>query len=59
MARFSSEILLPFPNLNDLNGREVKKQAISLGFFRILRGEYLLKQKIVVVKPTEWKFSYS
>ena len=59
MTRFSSEILLPFPNLNDLNGREVKKQAISLDFFRILCGEYLLKQKIVVVKPTEWKFSYS
>ena len=56
MARFSSEILLPFPNSNDLNGREIKKQALSLGFFRILHGEYLLKQKIVVVKPPEWKF---
>ena len=56
MARFSSEILLPFPNWNDLNGREIKKQALSLGFFRILPGEYLLKQKIVVIKPPEWKF---
>ena len=36
--------------------KKVKKQAISLGFFRILLGEYLLKQKVVVVKPPEWKF---
>ena len=56
MARFSSEILLPFPNSNDLNGCEIKKQALSLGFFCILHGEYLLKQKIVVIKPPEWKF---
>ena len=25
-------------------------------FFHILLGEYLLKQKVVVVKPSEWKF---
>ena len=32
-----------------------KKQAISLGFFHNLLGEYLLKQKRVVVKSPEWK----
>ena len=37
--------------------KRVKKQAISLGFFfHILIGDYLLKQKAVVVKPPEWKF---
>ena len=36
--------------------KKVKKQAISLGFFCILLGEYLLKQKVVVAKPPEWKF---
>ena len=36
--------------------KKVKKQTISLGFFHILLGEYLLKQKVVVVKPPEWKF---
>ena len=34
----------------------IKKQAISLGFFYILLGEYLLKQIVVVLKPPEWKF---
>ena len=33
----------------------IKKQAISLGFFHILLREYILKQKVVVVKPPEWK----
>ena len=36
--------------------KKVKKQAISLSFFCILLGEYLLKQKVVVAKPPEWKF---
>ena len=36
--------------------KKVKKQAISLGFFHILLGECLLKQKVVVPKPPEWKF---
>ena len=36
--------------------KKVKKQAISLGFFRILLGYYLLKQEAVVAKPPEWKF---
>ena len=27
-----------------------------IGFFHILLGEYLLKQKVVVAKPPEWKF---
>ena len=37
--------------------KKVKKQAISLGFFHILLGDYLLKQEAVVVKPSEWKFT--
>ena len=36
--------------------KKVKKQAISLGFFHILLGDYLLKQEAVVVKQPEWKF---
>ena len=33
--------------------KKVKKQAISLGFFHILVGDYLLKQEAGVVKPPE------
>ena len=36
--------------------KKVKKKAISLGFFHILLGDYLLKQEEVVAKPPEWKF---
>ena len=36
--------------------KKVKKQALSLGSFHILVGDYLLKQEAVVVKPPEWKF---
>ena len=36
--------------------KKVKKQALSLGFYHILRGEYLLKQIVVVTKPPGWKF---
>ena len=36
--------------------KKVKKQALALGFFHILHAEYLLKQKVVVIKPPEWKF---
>ena len=36
--------------------KKVKKQAISLGFFHTLLGDYLLKQEAMVVKPPEWKF---
>ena len=36
--------------------KKVKKQAISLAFFHILLGNYLLKLEAVVVKPPEWKF---
>ena len=36
--------------------KKVKKQALSISFFHILHGEYLLKQKAVVVKILEWKF---
>ena len=35
--------------------KKVKKQALSFGYFHILLGEYLLKQKLVVVKPPKWK----
>ena len=31
------------------------KQTLSLGFFHILLGEYLLKQRTVVLKSPEWK----
>ena len=36
--------------------KKVKKQAISLGFFHILLGDYLLKQEAMVLKPPEQKF---
>ena len=36
--------------------KKVKKQALSISFFHILHEEYLLKQKVVVVKILEWKF---
>ena len=36
--------------------KKVKKQVLSAGFFHILHGEYLLKQKVVVVQILEWKF---
>ena len=36
--------------------KKVKKQAISLGFFHILLGDYILKQEAVVAKPPEWKY---
>ena len=35
--------------------KKVKKRALSIGFFHILHGEYLLKQKVVVVQTPEWK----
>ena len=35
--------------------KKVKKQALSFGYFHSLLGEYLLKQKLVVVKPPKWK----
>ena len=35
---------------------KVKKLALSVSFFHILHGEYLLKQKVVVVQTLEWKF---
>ena len=36
--------------------KKVKKWALSIGFFYILHGEYLLKQKVVAVKTSESKF---
>ena len=36
--------------------KKVEKKAISLGFFHISLGDYLLKQEAVVVKSPEWKF---
>ena len=47
-------------NLAQIMSNDVKKsketRAISLGFFHILLGDYLLKQEATVVKPPEWKF---
>ena len=36
--------------------KNVKKRALSIGFFRILHGEYLLKQQVVVAQTPESKF---
>ena len=36
--------------------KKVKKHALSVSFFHILHGEYLLMQKVGVVKILEWKF---
>ena len=33
-----------------------KEKGIIIRFFHILLGEYLLKQKVVVIKSPEWKF---
>ena len=35
---------------------KVKKRVLSIGFFRILQGEYILKQNVVVAHTPEWKF---
>ena len=35
--------------------KKVKKQVLSISFFYILHGEYLLKQKALVVQIPEWK----
>ena len=34
--------------------KKVKKQTPPLGFFNILLWEYILIQKVVVIKPSEW-----
>ena len=47
------------PNLGQIMPNvvnKVKKQEISLDFFHILLGDYLLKLESVVVKPPEWRF---
>ena len=49
-------------NLGQIRPNVVKKrnghyQYIGIGFFHILRGEYFLKQKEVVVQIPEWKFN--
>ena len=36
--------------------KKVKKWALLIVFIHILHGEYLLKQKIVVLQTYEWKF---
>ena len=36
--------------------KKVKKLALSISFFHILHGEYLLKQKVVVAQTFEWIF---
>ena len=35
--------------------KKVRKQILSIGFFHILQGEYLLKQKVVPAHTPEWK----
>ena len=34
----------------------LKKLALSISLFHVLQGEYILKQKVVVVETPEWKF---
>ena len=36
--------------------KKVKKLALSIAFSHILHGQYILKQEVVVVQTTEWKF---
>ena len=36
--------------------KKVKKQGLSIGFFHVLHGEYLLKEKVLLVHIPEWKF---
>ena len=36
--------------------KKSKERGIINKFFHILRGEYLLKQKVVVAQTPEWKF---
>ena len=36
--------------------KKVKKMALSIAFSHILHGQYILKQEVVVVQTTEWKF---
>ena len=35
--------------------KEVNKLALSIGFFHILHGEYILKQEVLVAKTPKWK----
>ena len=37
--------------------KKVKKQTSSLGFFHILLQEYILMQKVVVIKPSQWTYT--
>ena len=43
-------------NLGQIITIKSKETGNIISFFHILLGEYLLKQKVVVVKPPEWKF---
>ena len=36
--------------------KKVKKLALSIAFFHILHGEYLLNEKLVVQQTPKWKF---
>ena len=42
--------------LDPMLRKEVKKLALSIGFFLILHGEYLLKHKVVVAQTPEREF---
>ena len=44
---------------NDQCCGKVKKKALSLDFFHILLGEFLLKQKVVVVNTFTANYEYS
>ena len=37
--------------------KKLKKLPLSIGFSHISHGEYILKQELVVIQTTEWKFS--
>ena len=36
--------------------KKAKKLVLSMVFFHILHGEYILKQEVVVAKIPDWKF---
>ena len=42
--------------LGQMLSKKVKKLELSIGFSHILHGEYILKQKVVIVQTPEWEF---
>ena len=45
-----------FNQIRSIVVKKVKKLALSIAFSHILHGQYILKQEVVVVQTTEWKF---